>query len=742
MKYESKKLKSRIGIALTAAAVTALPMTAFAAEDTAMDSYDLDTVEVVGQRPVSQPVETVEEPAEETPNVYAGGQIARESSLGVLGKRDFMDVPFNVTSFSNQLIENQQANSVVDVIVNDPSVADLTLSTVSQAWMIRGFKAQQQDTQLNGLYGVAPRFYGGTEYVDRVEVLKGVGALLSGMAPNGSLGGTINFIPKRAGKDPKTSVTLSYGNKTQFGQNIDISRRTDDGKLGIRINLYNNKGGASFRDEHVNTHSGFVALDYNTDRSRTTFDFGAISNRVENAQYRLQINKNIINQLGGKVPHVDRNAKFGAPGTFRQIRERFGMLRTEYDFDKNLTGYAALGMRITNQDTLNNEFMMDRIDGRSRITHRYNNQINKSISGEIGLKAKVDTKGIDHELTLAASQMHYKRYMFQNQFGNGARYFTNMYAPEWKDVGSWLGSYTKRTPLNDSETLRSIALSDVMTTNDGRWTFVVGGRYQQITIKNYPNPQSGTGRQTQYSEYEEAKFSPAFAIVHKLNNKVSLYANYIQGLKDGDEADTSASNPGEKMKPFVAKQYEVGAKFDFNKVATTVSFFSIKTPAMLLDSVTNIDAANGEVRNRGIEWNFFGEPKKGTRLTGGMTWLNATYKKTAGGVYDGNIQEGTPRYTAVLGVEQDIHGVPGLTLSTHMTYNSSTYVNQANTLRVSPWMRWDLGARYRFNAGDTPVTVRADVYNLFNKNYWRALDRNAVFLGAGRTFMLSVTADF
>ena len=113
MKYESKKLKSSIRVAL-AAAVTALPMTAFAAESGEIATYDLDTVEVVGQRPVSQPVETVEEPAEETPNVYAGGQIARESSLGVLGKRDFMEVPFNVTSFSNQLIENQQASSVVE----------------------------------------------------------------------------------------------------------------------------------------------------------------------------------------------------------------------------------------------------------------------------------------------------------------------------------------------------------------------------------------------------------------------------------------------------------------------------------------------------------------------------------------------------------------------------------------------------------------------------------------------------
>ena len=509
----------------------------------------------------------------------------------------------------------------------------------------------------------------------------------------------------------------------------------------MRVNLYNNKGGTAYQQERVDTHAGYIGLDYTTDRSRTTFDAGIISNRIDNAQYRLRFRGNALRNITAP-PRVDINSKFGAPGTFRQVRERFGVLRSEYDLDKNIMVYGALGMRITNQDTLNNFFDMQQLNGTSKVSYRYNNQINKAYSGEIGVKGKVDTKGVDHELTVSANYMHYKRYMFQNQFGNGARYFTNMYAPQWRDLSAHLGSYTKRTPLNDSETLRSIALSDVMTTNDGRWTFVVGGRYQQITIKNYPNPRSGNGRQTTYSEYEEAKFSPAFALVHKLNKQVSLYANYIQGLKDGDEASTSAANAGEKMKPFVAKQYEVGAKFDFDKIATTLSFFSIKTPAMLLDPVTNLDEASGEVRNRGIEWMFFGEPKKGTRLTGGMTWLNATYQKTAGGAYDGNIQEGTPRYTAVLGVEQDIHGVPGLTFSTHMTYNSSTYADQANTLRVSPWMRWDLGARYRFNAGDTPVTVRADVYNIFNKNYWRALDRNAVFLGAGRTYMLSVTADF
>ena len=77
-----------------------------------------------------------------------------------------------------------------------------------------------------------------------------------------------------------------------------------------------------------------------------------------------------------------------------------------------------------------------------------------------------------------------------------------------------------------------------------------------------------------------------------------------------------------------------------------------------------------------------------------------------------------------------------------MTYNSSAYINEANDFSVKPWTTWDLGARYKFNAGSTPMTVRMDVYNVTNRNYWRALINNGVFLGKERTFMLSLTADF
>lgn len=406
-------------------------------------------------------------------------------------------------------------------------------------------------------------------------------------------------------------------------------------------------------------------------------------------------------------------------------------MRSEYDIDKNITGYAAVGMRITHQDTLSSQVTLRDANGTLRVVHRYNNQINKAKSAEIGFKGKFETGALRHEMTLAASYMHYNRYMFQNPL-TGKNYNTNLYRLQWKDLGSYLGPLVKRLPLNDSETLRSIALSDVMTTKDERWTFIVGGRLQQIIIDEHVSP----------SHYEESKFSPAFALVHQPTQRLSLYANYIQGLKDGDETSATAANPNEKLKPFVAKQYEVGAKYDFGKIATTLSAFSITNAAIIRDPVTRIESADGEVRNRGLEWAFFGEPRKGTRITGGMTWLDARFQKTTRGANDGRIQDGSPRYTAVLGMEQDIHSVPGLSLSARMTYNSATYANAANTFRVAPWTRVDMGARYRFQAGDTPVTVRADIYNVFNRNYWHALDRNAVYLGAPRTFMLSMTADF
>ena len=733
MKYESKKLKNRIGIALAAAAVTALPMTAFAAEDTAMDSYDLDTVEVVGQRPVSQPVET---PAE-NPAVYAGGQVSNTVTLGALGEKKALDVPFNIVGYTEEQIKNTQVSLLADLLANDPSVSNQTLSGVSSAWNVRGFKSQHQDVQLNGLYGIAPRFYGGTESLERVDVLKGPAVLLSGIAPNGSLGGVVNYTTKRAGKEPLNRITMSYGDGGIFTQQIDIGRRTTDGKAGVRVNVLNRNGDSSF-DEHNRTNSLAIGADYQGERYRIGFDYGLVYNKVEDQQYQVTVGKNnavgaALRTAWGSMPRVSHDTKFGAYGGYRTLHEHYGMVSGEYDFSKNWMGFLKFGMRTTKMESIDNNFVVNRADGRTGVTYNYKNQLNKADSIEFGVRGKVQTGSLKHELTFAANRIHYIRYMHNRQLGTGTTNFWNINLQIPNNPYSW------SQPKNDENTLTGFSVADIISTVDERWQFVVGGRQQQVKIDNY---NIATGRVKK--SYDESVFTPAFALVYKPKTNMSVYANYMQGLDAGDAVvtDTNAANYGTAFAPFKTKQYEFGVKYDFGRWATTLSFFNIESPTLIEDAATRIYSPSGEVRHRGLEWNFFGEPVKGTRLLGGLMLLDAKYTKSEGGAYNGNRVPATSRWSGVLGLEHDLRSVPGLTFTTRLTYNSSAYINEANDFSVKPWATWDLGARYKFNAGSTPMTVRMDVYNVTNRNYWRALINNGVFLGKERTFMLSVSAEF
>ena len=52
-----------------------------------------------------------------------------------------------------------------------------------EAYFIRGFAAESDDTMYNGLYGILPRQYIATELFERVEVQRGASAFLNEEGP-------------------------------------------------------------------------------------------------------------------------------------------------------------------------------------------------------------------------------------------------------------------------------------------------------------------------------------------------------------------------------------------------------------------------------------------------------------------------------------------------------------------------------------------------------------------------------
>ncbi|MCF0154266.1 MAG: TonB-dependent receptor plug domain-containing protein, partial [Veillonella sp.] len=269
-------------------------------------------------------------------DTFAGGYLEKKANFGVLGERSIMETPFNMTAMTAKTMDDIQANNIVDVAAMDASVNNQTLGGASQAWAIRGFRSQQQDVALNGLYGIAPRFYTGTEALESVEILKGASALLYGMAPNGSVGGTINYVPKRASSEPNSnSFKVTYGDGKQFGKQLDYGVRTNDDKWGFHTTLYQTNGSTSYTNEQIKTQSAAVNVDRKGSHSKFSLDLGYAYNDVENPQYRVSFDDAYlenIQKLG--LPTADHNKTYGAPGTFRHVTEKYGMARYDYDFNK------------------------------------------------------------------------------------------------------------------------------------------------------------------------------------------------------------------------------------------------------------------------------------------------------------------------------------------------------------------------------------------------------------------------
>lgn len=149
---------------------------------------------------------------------YAGDQVTRKGAQGMLGDGDFMDTPFNLTSYTAKAVKNLQARTLGEMVASDPSVRITNPAGGRfEQFSVRGFSLFNSDVSYGGLYGVLPTYAIDMEMVERVDILKGPGALLGGIAPRGSVGGGINIEPKRAGDTPLTEFTGSYASAGQFG---------------------------------------------------------------------------------------------------------------------------------------------------------------------------------------------------------------------------------------------------------------------------------------------------------------------------------------------------------------------------------------------------------------------------------------------------------------------------------------------------------------------------------------------
>lgn len=680
----------------------------------------------------------IERRASELLPAYAGGQVARGGRLGVLGNVDIMDAPFNVSSYTAELIENQQAHSLAEVVQNDSSVRSVFApgSGIDQLY-IRGFLSANQDTTFDGQFGIAPSASGmlAVEMYERVEVLKGASTFLYGLAPSGSAGGIINVVPKRAGEEPITRLTASAGSDSVLGAHADIGRRFGpDGMFGIRVNLLKRKGETAWKDNERDTTLGAVALDMKTRKLRASVDLGYQEQRSEVIPGSVRLGASV------SIPKPPKPGEsYSQRWTFNESKNRFAAVRAEFDVTPSLQFYGSYGWNALFNEVLNSyPTVTNAATGAMQESAPFHsNTYTERNSAEIGMRTWFATGPLQHAVTLSANAYRQETGLAR-EAPLAWGFASNLYSPASVPRPT-LAHFSDKPPKTDSSRFSGVALADTVSLLDERLKITLGARNQKIENSTFS---AMTGVRT--AHYDKSAVTPFFAIVAKPQQNLSLYANYIQALSQGPRAPLGTANVGEVFAPIKSKQYELGAKADFGRYAVTASLFQITRPSAATNPNTNRYGLIGEQRNRGIEINAFGEPVAGFRVLGGVTWLDGVLSKTVGGVNDGKVAPGVPDWQVNLGGEWDLASVPGLTLNARMVHTSSQYYDQNNVRSIPGWTRFDMGARYVVQ-GPYPVTLRVAVENIANKRYWASAvgtfgsELNA---GAARTVQLSASLAF
>lgn len=674
------------------------------------------------------------------PAAYAGGQVARGGRVGLFGALDVMDSPFSSTNYTEELVRAQQAVSIGDVLKNEPMVRVAKgFGNFQELYVVRGFPVYSDDMTYNGVYGVLPRQFVAAELVERVEVFRGANSFLNGAAPGGSgVGGAFNVVPKRA-DEALTRATLGYETGGQIYGAFDAARRFGaEQDFGARLNLVRRDGETSISDQERELSVAALGLDYDDGRLRFSADLGYQDHRIEAPRPSVTPTSEIP-----AAPDADVN--FAQPWTYTDEEQLFGVVRGEFDFSTNLTGWAALGGREGKEaNVLANPRALT---GGATSAYRFDNtREDEIISADAGLRAAFATGGFDHLLVASVSAIQSKSrnaYAFSSFAGFAGDLYNPVAVPPPAPT-FFTGGDLNNPGVTEEVDNRSFALADMITFWDGRMIATLGARFQEIETTSF-NYDTGA----QVSQYADDAVTPAFGLVYKATEAVSVYANYAEALTPGQIAPATSGgvpilNAGEITAPFRSKQYEAGVKFDQGTFGGTISVFSITQPSAIV--VANRFVVDGEQEHRGVELSVYGEPMLGLRVLGGATVLNAERERTQGGAFDGKTAIGVPERQANLNVEYDLPALPGLTLDGRLVYTGEQFANAANTLELDAWTRLDLGVRYSFEAQGKPLTLRARVENLTDEADWLSAGgypgANYLVLGSPRTFIVSASVDF
>ncbi len=536
-----------------------------------------------------------------------------------------MDLPQAVTVVNQATLDNQQVQRLSDVMKN---VNGIYLSSTRGSTQ-ENFSARGYSLSSNNLFKDGVRINAGTmpetSSLERVEILKGSGAVLFG---NVAPGGIVNMVTKQPKFTAGGEIAVRAGSFGLIKPLFDVYGPLSK-KIAFRING-NYENANSYRNVvhseryYVNPSllfllgkktSVLIQGDYLQHAFTPDFGIGSINNT--------------------SIPNVARSAFFGTPWQYAKTNQSGATATLKHALNTIWHINASVSYQYYQRDYYSTERIQALANGDwYRPLNRVKNAENYYTS-QVNLSGKFKVGKTEHNFLsgMDADQYDTKAYAYNQP----TVYDTiNILNPQ---------KFTARTDIPVSKEIRLVTtptlrfgayLQDLITVSS-QLKILVGLRWSIQEAKATTTLDLLTNASTMGSVKTDKAFSPRAGIVYQPTKNTSFFASYANSFSVNSGTDVY----GNALAPSIIDQYEIGSKNKLfsGMLMANITLYKIinnnlaQTALFAADGVTpNSNTAlktlTGQTTSDGLEIDLSSHPAKGLDINMGYSYNYIRYTKT------------------------------------------------------------------------------------------------------------------
>ena len=670
-------------------------------------------------------------------------------SVAGWGDVPLAELPLQATVIGATALRDTGARRLADLIGLDASISDAYNAegywdylTVRGYVLDNRYNFRRDGLPINAETSIA------LDNKSGVEILKGLSGVQAGTS---APGGLVNYVVKRPLDTPLRSVSLEWRQAGSVTGALDLSQRFGaDDAFGLRLNA-----AAARLDPRVRSARGERSLLALAGDWRLSADT-LLEAELEYSR-RSQPSVPGFSLLGNTVPApVDPRINLNnQPWSLPVVLEgQTASLRWQQRLGNNWRMRIALAtQRLRSDDRVafpfgcfdpspapDGTYYADRYcpDGTFDLyDFRSENERRRVDALEASVQGQVQTGALRHALTFGLLQSRASDRFQRQAFnfagsGNIAGTAVTPAAPDAIDEST-----------NRDERSTELSVRDAIRLGE-RTTVWLGARHTRL------DRQSVRTDGSRPTDYQQSFTTPWLAASYAFAPGQLVYASWGKAMESEVVPNRDRYvNRGEALAPLTSRQAEVGVKASAAEYDAGVALFDITRPVTADIGACDVAGSctrqfDGSARHRGIEMNAGWRPGPCT-FHAAAQWLQARRIGSQNAAINGLEPTNVPARTLRLQAQYTPPSLPGLALQARLSYEGSRAALPDNSARIDGYTQVALGTRYEALRGDTRVTWRAGIDNLFDKRAWKEspyqFGHAYLFPLAPRTLRLSVQVD-